>query len=293
MHVFVTGATGFVGLATVCELIAAGHQVTGMARDTAKADGLSKAGAFVHMGDVEDHHSLRAGLAKADAVIHTAFNHDFSKFLQNCENDRQAILAMGEALEGRPMVVTSGLGVLPSGVEINEETPAPRGNDAGPRAASELACEALMEKGANISVMRLPASVHDAGDGGFVPLLIRIARDKGVAAYAGEGTNLWAAVHRRDAARAFRLAVERGEPRRYHLAEDPGIAFRAITETIGKGLGLPVQSLSHEDAAAHFGWFAHFAELDIRATNEQTKALLGWKPDEIGLLADMEAHYFG
>ncbi len=253
MHVFVTGATGFVGSATVRELIAAGHQVTSMARNAAKADSLSRAGAKVHMGDLEDINSLRAGMAQVDAVIHTAFNHDFSKFVQNCENDRRAISAMGEALEGRPMVVTSGLGVLPGGVPISEETPAPRGDTAEPRAASEQACEALMEKGASISVMRLPPSVQDAGDHGFVAILIGIARDKGMAAYGGEGENLWPAVHRRDAARAFRFAVERGELGRYHPVGDTGITMCTITETIGRGLKLPITSLPPEEAEAHFG----------------------------------------
>ncbi len=291
MKVFVTGATGFIGSATVEELIKAGHQVTGLARSDKAAQALAAAGARAHRGDVTDLASLRSGVAAADGVVHTAFIHDFSKFKENCEIDRRAVEAMGEALAGskRPLVVTSGTGLLAPGRLAVEKDRQASGPNAVPRVATEEAVDKVAEKGVNVSVVRFPPSVHGRGDHGFVPMLIAMAREKGVSAYVGEGANRWAAVHRLDAGRAFRLALEKAAPgARYHAIGEEGIAFRQIAETIGKHLGLPVKGLAPDEAAAHFGWFAHFASLDAPASSKWTQETLGWRPTGPGLIADME-----
>ncbi|ELX11638.1 NAD-dependent epimerase/dehydratase [Janthinobacterium sp. HH01] len=293
MRVFVTGATGFVGSAVVAELIAAGHQVTGLARSDASAQALAAAGAQVHRGDLEDVDSLRQGAAQADGVIHTGFNHDFSKFQASCEMDRRVIDALGSALAGsaRPLVVTSAMGVLPRGL-VSTELSTPIGH---PRAASEQAVDALLARAVQASVLRLPPSVHGAGDHGFVPILIETARRTGVAAMVDGGLNRWPAVHRLDAARLYRLALEQGEAgRRYHAAAEEGVAFRDIAGLIGDKLGLPVASLNAEQAAAHFGWFANFAAMDIPSSSAWTRATLGWLPAQPELLSDLrQANYFG
>ncbi|MQA22631.1 SDR family oxidoreductase [Rugamonas rivuli] len=292
MRVFVTGATGFVGSAVVAELIAAGHQVTGLARSDASAQALAAAGAQAHRGDLEDVDTLRQGAAQADGVIHTGFNHDFSKFQASCEMDRRVIDALGSALEGsaRPLVVTSAMGVLPRGVVSTEES-TPIGH---PRAASEQAVDALRARAVQASVLRLPPSVHGAGDHGFVPILIETARRTGVSAMVDGGLNRWPAVHRLDAARLYRLALEQGEGgRRYHAAAEEGVAFRDIAGLIGDKLGLPVASLSVEEAAAHFGWFANFAAMDIPSSSAWTRQTLGWLPAQTELLSDLrQANYF-
>lgn len=294
MKVFVTGATGFVGSAVVAELRDAGHEVLGLARSTASVEALSAIGVAAHRGDVQDLHSLREGAAKADAVIHTAFIHDFTKFAANCEIDRQAIEALGAELAGsyRPLIVTSGTGLLASG-RVSEEQARPAG--ANPRIASEQAADAVAERGVRVSVVRLPPSVHGDGDHGFVPMLIDFARRKGVSAYVGEGLNRWPAVHRLDAARVYRRVLETGaRESRYHAVAEEGIAFREIAEVIGRRLGLPVVGQPIERAATHFEWFAHFAMLDSPASSRQTREWLGWSPTGPGLLADLDrAAYFG
>lgn len=296
MRVFVTGATGFVGSAVVQDLIAAGHRVVGLVRSEAGAKSVEAAGAEVHRGDVEDLESLRRGAALADGVIHTAFIHDFSKFKENCEIDRRAIAALGDALEGsgRPLVVTSATGLLPPGRVATEADEPLSGPHASPRVASEEAAAAVAKRGVRVSLVRLAPSVHGEGDHGFVPLLIGLARQKGVSAYIGDGTNRWPGVYRHDAARLYRLALEADGPDakdqcvKYHATAEEGVPFRQIAELIGRRLGLPVAGLSPEEAADHFGWFKHFASLDCPSSSARTRTALAWDPQGPGLLADID-----
>lgn len=297
MRVFVTGATGFVGSAIVQELLAAGHQVLGLVRSEASAKLLSATGAEVHRGDIEDLDSLRSGAAMADGVIHTAFNHDFSKFQANCEADRKVITAMADVLVGsdRPLIVTSGTGLLAgSGQVATEDRVPPAATSAMPRVASEEAVAVAVERGVRALVLRLPPSVHGNGDHGFIPALIGIARQKGVAAYVGEGLNRWPAVHRLDAARLYRLALEQGTGiGRYHAVDDQGIPMRDIAGIIGKHLNIPVVSKSPQEAAEHFGWIAHFAGFDNPSSSALTRQWLGWEPTQPGLIVDLDGpQYF-
>ena len=289
MRIFLTGATGFIGSAILPELINAGHQVVGLARSDASAKSLAAAGAQVHRGSIEDLDSLRSGASAADGVIHTAFNHDFSKWAENCENDRLAIEALGTALAGsnRPLVVTSGTGLVtrPDGRPAAEDD-AP--TSTVPRIKSEEAANAMAARGVHVSVVRLPPSVHGDGDHGFVPTLVRIAREKRAAAYVGEGSNRWPAVHRLDAAHLYRLVLEKGAAgARYHGVGEEGIPFRDIATVIGQRLNVPVVSKTPEEAAEHFGWFSHFAALDTPASSENTQKELGWQPTHVGLIADL------
>lgn len=281
MQVFITGATGWVGSMVVRELLAAGHHVTGLARSDAQASKLAATGVQVLRAALDDLHTLRTAAAAADAVVHTAFNHDFTKFIENCEQDRRAIEALGSGLEGssRPLIVTSGLSGFP-----RSATEADVPNPAAPR-KSEAAARALAARGVRAATVRLPPSVHGLGDHGFIPILVRLAREKGVSAYPGDGSNCWAGVPRRDAARVYRLALEQGvtEPV-YHAVADEAVPFKTIAEVIGRRLGLPVEPRERE----HFGWFANMAAADMCASSTHTRALLGWVPEGPSLLADLD-----
>jgi nucleoside-diphosphate-sugar epimerase len=289
MRIFVTGATGFIGSAVVRELIDAGHQVLGLARSDAGAKFLIAAGAQAQRGDLEDLESLRSGAAAADAVIHTAFIHDFSKFRENCEIDRRAIEVLGDTLAGtdRPLIVTSGLGLLAQGRLATEQDPPAPVSDNYPRASEHTA--ALLEKrGVRTIVVRLP-QVHDTVKQGLVSYTIRLAREKSVSAYIGDGRTRWAAVHQLDAAHLYRLALEKGTPgARYHAVAEQGVTAREIAEVIGRGLKVPVVSVTSEKAAEHFGWLAAFAGLDLQASSAQTRETLGWNPTGPSLISDLE-----
>jgi nucleoside-diphosphate-sugar epimerase len=290
MRVFLTGATGFIGSRIVPELLAAGHEVLGLTRSDAGARSLEAAGAQVHRGDLEEPDTLRAGADQADAVIHTAFDHDFSNFLANCEKDRRVIEAMGEALKGsdRPLLITSGTGMgsHDSGEPATEDRF--NTNHPNPRAASELAGMALLDAGVHVSVVRLP-QVHDTVRQGLISPYIDHARGKGVVAYVGEGLNRWPAAPVLDVARLYALAIERTTPgARYHAVAEEGIPARDIAEVVGAGLGLPVVSLTPEEAPAHFGWLAMFMGLDMLASSARTRELLGWQPTGPALLDDLK-----
>ncbi len=295
MRVFVTGATGWVGSAVIEELRAAGHAVVGLARSDAAAATLAAAGIAVHRGSLEDLDSLRAGAAAADAVIHTAFNHDFSRFAENAAAERSAIAALGDALAGtgRPLVVTSGVALIAPGRTVTEDDVRDPSVGDFPRDPETVAA-AVAARGVRVSVIRLSPSVHGEGDHGFVPIVIATAREHGVSAYVGDGNNRWPGVHRRDAARLYRLALDRAaEHAVYHAVADEGVPYREIAGIIGRRLNLPVASISGDAADAHFGWFARFAQVDAPASSAKTRQSLGWQPTEPGLLDDLDsAAYF-
>jgi nucleoside-diphosphate-sugar epimerase len=296
VKILVTGATGFVGSAVVRELIDAGYQVLGLARSDAGAKLVTAAGGQVQRGDLQDLESLRHGTANVDAVIHTAFNHDFSKFAENCEIERRAIEALGAALEGsdRPLIVTNGLALLSPGRRVTEEDMPPSPNPTTYPRAAEAAAADLLDRGVRTSVVRLAASVHGDGDHAFVPRLIQIASKKGVSAYVGDGLNRWAAVHLLDAARLYRLVLEKGSAgARYHGVAEEGVPLKHIATVISQHLNVPVVSKSAEQAADHFSWFALFAGMDLPASSARTQTELGWRPIQPGLIGDLDhGRYF-
>jgi nucleoside-diphosphate-sugar epimerase len=288
MRIFVTGATGFIGSRVVKELIAAGHQAIGLCRDEAKAAGLAAAGAEGAEGKMEESGLLTQTAARSDGVIHLAFNHDFSRFVQNCEDDRRVILALAAGLQGsdKPLVVTSGTAIANTkpGQVATEESPA-LGSDKNPRAASE---EAARGAGVNLSIVRLP-QVHDTARQGLITPAIAAYRQHGACAYIGDGANRWPAAHVSDVARLYRLAVERAENGAvYNAVAEEGVAMRDIAGAIGRRLGLPVKSIAALEAPAFFGWLAMFAAHDMPASGALTQAKLNWKPTGRGLLADLE-----
>jgi nucleoside-diphosphate-sugar epimerase len=300
MRLFLTGGSGFIGSAVVPELLGAGHEVVGLARSDASADALAEAGAAVRRGDLEDLDSLRSGAAEADGVVHLGYVHDFSDMTIGAGVDLRAIEAIGATLAGtgKPFVITTGTLLLalgevalgPSGVGTEEDV----SHSAMPRVASENAAIALAGSGVRSSAIRLSPTVHGMGDHGFVPILIGIAREKGVSAYVDDGANRWPGVHRLDAARLFRLAVE-GAPAgtRWHGVGDEGVPFRAIAEVIGRHLDVPVSSVPRAEADAHFGFLGGLVSVDNPTSNAVTRARLGWEPVQPGLLADLdEGHYF-
>ncbi|WP_437528791.1 SDR family oxidoreductase [Sorangium sp. So ce726] len=287
MRIFLTGASGFIGSAIVPELIRAGHRVLGLARSDASAERLAAAGVDVHRGSLTDLDSLRRGAAACDGVIHCAFSHDdFTDYAGNCEKDRGAIEALGGALagSGRPLVIASGIARFAPG-RVATEDEAPDASAGGLRAASEQLALSFASRGVRVSSLRLPPSVHDDGDHGFVPMLIEIARKTGRSGYVGGGENRWPAVHRLDAARLFVLALEKAPAgARLHAIGDEGIPTRDIAGVIGRKLGVPVESVPKE----HFGWLGGFFALDTPASSALTQARFGWKPEKAGLLADLE-----
>lgn len=290
MRIFLTGATGFIGSHLVPELIGAGHQVLGLTRSDAGAQTLVEAGAEPYRGALEDPESLSGGAAQADAVIHTAFDHDFSNFMANCEKDRRAIRALGEALVGsdRPLVITSGtgMGATTPGRAATEDVFA--SDNPHPRIASELAGAEMTDAGVRVVVMRLP-QVHDTRKQGFVSPYIEISRQKGVAAYVGDGLNRWPAAHVTDVARLYRLAVEQGQAgERFNAVDEEGVTAHDIAVAVGAGLGAPVVSLSPEQAAEHFGWLGMFVALDMPASSAWTQERLGWRPQGPGLIEDLK-----
>lgn len=293
MRVFVTGATGFIGSAVVRELIDSGHQVFGLTRSDPGAQFLVAAGAEVHRGDLNDLESLRRGAAAADAVIHLGFNHDFAKFKENCETDRRAIDAFGGVLAGsdRPLIVTSGLALLSQGRLATENDPPVPVSDTYPR-ASEHTAASVEKLGVRTMVVRLP-QVHDTTKQGLITYSVQIARQKGVSAYIGDGTTRWAAVHVRDAAHLYRLALEKGQAgARYHAIAEEGVSSREIAEAIGWGLKMPVTSIPPQQAEEHFGWLARFAALDLQGSSAITREQLDWNPGGPSLLTDLEnLHY--
>ena len=290
MRVFLTGATGFIGSRVVPELLAAGHQVLGLTRSDAGARSLAAAGAQAHRGELEDLPSLCAGAARADAVIHTAFDHDFTNFVANCEKDRRVIRALGTTLKGsdRPLVITSGTGMGDAGSGRPATEDVFRADHPNPRVGSELEGNAMLDAGVDVRVVRLP-QVHDTVKQGLISPFIAISREKGVAAYVGDGANRWPAAHVLDVAKLYGLVLDGGRRgTRYHAVAEEGIPAREVVEVVGAGLGVPVVSLSSEDARAHFGWFAMFADLDLRASGTWTREQLGWEPTGPGLIADLK-----
>lgn len=293
MRVFVTGATGFIGSTLVTELLRAGHQVLGLARSDAGAASLRAAGAEVHRGDLEHPGSLAEGAARSDGVIHCAFDHDFSRFAANCEQDARAITALGAALAGtrRPLLITSGIGMgipAPGRPATEDVFDAAHAN---PRRLTEVTAQAVAADGVNVTVVRLP-QVHDTTRHGLITFAIALAREKGVSAYVGDGSNRYSAAHLTDVARLYRLALEKAEPgARYHAVAEEGITFRAVAEAIGRGLGVPVVSIPTDEAAAHFGWLGMFVGMDLAATSDLTRERLGWRPSGPGLIADLDGHF--
>ena len=293
MRTFVTGASGFIGSAVVPELISAGHRVLALARSEASAKALAAAGAEVHRGDLNDLPSLRAGAAEAEGVIHLGFIHDFDNFEASVRTDLNAIEAMGEVLVGsnRPFVIASGTVGLQPGHVVTEEVPFD--GWANPRAANALAALALKERGVRVSFVRLSPTVHGQGDHGFVKRLADIAREKRLSAYIGDGASRWNAVHRLDAARLFRLALEKAPAGALlHAVGDESVPSRQIAEVIGRKLGVRVASVSADAAAAHFGWIARFFAIDQPASSALTQQRMGWKPTHPGLIEDLEAGYY-
>jgi len=289
MRVFVTGATGFVGGAVVRELVEGGHQVLGLARSDAGGDALRAAGAEVLRGEMERPETLTTGAKAADAVIHLAFNHDFSKFAENGENERRAIATLGEALTGtgKLLLVTSGTGMATVVVgRPTTEDDEPVSGDQFPR-TPEAAARAFEARGVRIGVIRLP-QVHDTLKAGIVSYVIGVARQRGFVAYVGEGANAWPAAHVSDVARVYRLSLDKpGTFARYHAVAEEGVPLREIAEIVGRGLGLPVRSIGPEEAASYFGWMAHLASRDLRSSSAKTRRVLGWEPTGPGLKEDL------
>lgn len=291
MRIFVTGATGFIGTELVKELIEAGHQVRGMTRSEAGAEQLKAAGAEVHHGNLKDLESLRSGAKGMDVVVNLAFNHDdMSKFAENAEDERNAIEALASVMEaGKLLVVTSGVGLASGGPgQVRTETDAPVDSPNLPRNPEKAARTAAEERGLNVAIVRLP-QVHDTRKQGLVTMLIPIVRAKGTAAYVGDGSARWSAAPLKDVAHLYRLAIEKTGPgvTVYNAVDEEGVTAREIAEALGKGMNLPVKSITPEQAPEYFGHFSHFAALDMPASSEWTRNALGWNPTGPGLIEDL------
>ncbi|MEA2283064.1 MAG: hypothetical protein QOK21_3671 [Solirubrobacteraceae bacterium] len=306
MRVFVTGASGWIGSAIVPELIAAGHEVVGLARSDASGDALAAAGAEVHRGTLDDLDTLRSAAAGSDGVIHLAFKHEIAfsgDFQGAADADRRAVETFGEALagSGRPLVIASGtLGIAPGGVATERDGHGPARTmtamGPGPQTrwgTAELTLS-LASRGVRSSVVRLPPTNHGDGDNGFIATLVAIARDKGVSGYIGDGSNRWPAVHRRDSARLFRLALESAPAgSTLHAVADEGVPIRDIADVIGRRLDLPTVSIDPKDAGEHYGWLAGFVGIDAPASSALTREQMGWQPTQPGLIEDLDqGHYF-
>ncbi|WP_333577432.1 SDR family oxidoreductase [Sphingobacterium sp.] len=295
MKVFVTGATGFVGTAVVQELLGAGHKVLGLARSEESSKKLIEAGAEAHYGDLTDYDSLKSGAKNADAVIHLGFVHDFGRFQEMCELDKEVIGVIGDALVGtdKPFLITSGTALFSKdGITIEQDRSV---DHPHPRIATENAADEQVAKGVSVAVIRLSPSVHGEGDKiGFVPLFIKIAREKGVSAVIGDGINHWPAVHRLDVARLYRLAMEKpfDSGTRYHAVAEEGIELKTVASEIAERLNIPLISLNSQEAEQHFSWFTHFAALDNLTSSEWTRNVLGWTPLHPTLLEDLKGSYY-
>jgi nucleoside-diphosphate-sugar epimerase len=296
MRVFVTGASGWIGSAVVPELLTAGHQVVGLARSDASADALFAAGAEVRRGDLDDLDSLRAGAEGSDGVIHLAFKHDFTDYAGAGRTERAAIETLGDTLVGsdRPLLFASGVALLAPGRVVTERDASPASGPDAPRGGAEELASRYAERGVRTVALRFPPTVHGDGDHGFVSRLVDTAREKGASGCVGDGANRWPAVHRSDAARLVRLALEQA-PRgsRVHAVAEDGVPAREIAGVIGRHLDVPVVSVPPEEAAEHFGWIGAFFGLDVAASSALTRDLLGWTPSGPTLIEDLEAgHYF-
>jgi nucleoside-diphosphate-sugar epimerase len=293
MRVFVTGASGFIGKAVVKELLRSGHSVVGLARSDEAAQEVAALGAVVQRGSLQDLHVLKTGASTSDGVIHLAFNHDFTRYAQSCQEDQAAIQAMADALAGtdRPLIITSGTMLLPHGIKGHEDDAYDASSPMfAARGASEALALSLVSKGSRTAIMRLAPVVHGDGDRHmFMSNLISIARERQVSAYIGDGLNRWPAVHCLDAAVAYRLALEKTSAgATYHVVAEEAVRFRDIAEAIGRKLGLPVESKAVDEAEAHFGWFASLAGTDNPVSNEKTRGMLQWSPQQRTLIDDLE-----
>jgi len=295
MRVFVTGASGWIGSAVIAELVDAGHEVTGLARSDASAAAVQDAGAEVVRGSLDDLDTLAKAAAAADGVIHTAYIHDFSRMEAAAATDRTAIEALATALEGsgRPLVITTGTGVLQPGRPVTEDDRHDPSTPGHPRRENETLALGLADHGVRTAIIRPAPSVHGYGDHGFVARLVQIAHEQGASGYVGDGANRWAAVHRLDAAHLYRLALERAPAGTvYHAVGEEGVATRDIAEVIGRQLDLPLVSVDPDKAADHFGWLGAFFSWDAPASNALTRERLGWEPTHQGLIADLEAGFY-
>ncbi|HEY0217373.1 MAG TPA: SDR family oxidoreductase [Cellulomonas sp.] len=295
MRVFVTGASGWIGSAVVPELLAAGHDVVGLARSDASADALTAAGVGVLRGDLDDLASLRAGAEAADAVIHLAFNHDFSDYVGAGRTERAAVETFGDTLAGtgKPFLFASGMAGTAPGVLLTEDAPRPADDPAAPRGGGEALALSFVDRGIRPVSLRFSPTVHGEGDHGFTAVLAGVARERGTAAYVGDGSNRWPAVHRRDAAHLVRLAVEHAdEVSVVHAVAEQGIPTREIAEALGGALDVPVSSVAPEAAVEHFGWIGRFFSADIPASSALTRERLGWEPTHPTLLEDIAAGHY-